>query len=43
MSNLSKKWVVLAAAMGGLMFQFSGCWSGQWRWIWAILEEDIFS
>jgi hypothetical protein len=43
MSNLSKKWAVLAAVMAGMMFQFSGCLGGQWRWIWAVLEEDIFS
>lgn len=42
MSNLSKKWAVLAAVVGGLMFQFGGCWGGQWQWVWAILNEDIF-
>jgi len=42
MSNLSKKWAVLAAVVGGLMFQFGGCLGGQWNWIWAILNEDIF-
>jgi len=43
MSNLSKKWAVLAAVLGGMMFQFGGCTGGTWRWVWAILQEDVFS
>jgi len=45
MSNLSKKWAVLAAFVGGVMFTLGGCsmlGGGQWKWIWAILNEDIF-
>lgn len=47
MSNLSKKWIVLAATVSGTMFaclSLPGCGGlgGQWQWIWAILNEDIF-
>ncbi len=42
MSNLWKKSALLAVVAGGMMFQFGACLGGQWRWIWAILEEDIF-
>lgn len=42
MSKLNKKWVIVAATMAGMMFQLGGCFGGEWRWIWAILNEDIF-
>lgn len=41
MSKLFKK-AFLAVLVGGTMFQFSGCFAGQWRWVWAILQEDLF-
>jgi hypothetical protein len=42
MSKLLKKWAVLAVVLGGTMYQFGGCMGGQWRWIWAIANEDLF-
>ncbi|HOB74258.1 MAG TPA: hypothetical protein PKG54_07010 [Phycisphaerae bacterium] len=42
MSKLSKKWAILAAVMGGMMFHFGGCLGGLNRWIVAILNEDLF-
>lgn len=44
MSNLSKKWAVLAAVVAGTMVQLGGCswFGGQWQWVWAVLNEDIF-
>jgi hypothetical protein len=44
MSKLMKKSALLAAVLGGLMFHIPMCSTGgQFRWIWAILQEDIFS
>jgi hypothetical protein len=42
MSKLSKKWMIVAAMLAGMMFQLGGCFGSQWTWIWAILNEDIF-
>jgi len=42
MSNLFKKWAIVAATTAGMMFALSGCLGGKWYWITAILNEDIF-
>jgi hypothetical protein len=42
MSKLMKKSALMTVILGGVMFQLGGCFSGQWRWVWAILQEDIF-
>lgn len=45
MLNRTKLWGFISALLaGGALFQL-GCgnlFGGQWRWVWAILQEDIF-
>lgn len=46
MINRLMKWTYLGALLGGgALLQFGGCgglFSGPNRWIWAILQEDLF-
>ncbi len=43
--NRLMKWAYLAALLGGgAMLQWGSCglFSGQWKWVWAWLQEDAF-
>jgi hypothetical protein len=43
MSKLMKKITLASAILGGMMFHLPTCsGGGQFRWLWAILQEDIF-
>ena len=46
MSKRMKTWAYAAALFSGALFGGGGCFGGfgggNWQWIWAILQEDLF-